>query len=51
MRLKKLGVWAATDGFSAADASAFAKRIEALGYGALWLPGAAGRNAARQRRW
>jgi probable F420-dependent oxidoreductase len=51
MRLKKLGVWAATDGFSAADAAAFARRIEALGYGALWLPEAVGREVFSAAAW
>jgi probable F420-dependent oxidoreductase len=51
MRLKKLGVWAATDGFSAADAAAFAKRIEALGYGALWIPEAVGREVLSAAAW
>jgi probable F420-dependent oxidoreductase len=51
MRLKKLGVWAATDGFSAADAAAFAKRIEALGYGALWIPEAVGREVFSAAAW
>ena len=51
MRLKKLGVWAATDGFSAADASAFAKRVEALGYGALWIPEAVGREVFSAAAW
>jgi probable F420-dependent oxidoreductase len=51
MRLQKLGVWAATDGFSAADAAAFAKRIEALGYGALWIPEAVGREVFSAAAW
>ena len=41
--LSKLGVWAAIDPFSAADAAAFAKRVEQWGYGALWIPEAMGR--------
>jgi probable F420-dependent oxidoreductase len=51
MKLKKLGVWAATDGFSAADAAAFAKRVEALGYGALWIPEAVGREVFSAAAW
>ena len=43
MELKKLGVWVAMDNFAAADAAAFAKRVEAWGYGALWMPEAVGR--------
>jgi probable F420-dependent oxidoreductase len=51
MKLKKLGVWAATDGFSATDASAFARRIEALGYDALWIPEAVGREVFSAAAW
>jgi probable F420-dependent oxidoreductase len=43
MRLNSLGVWAGMDGLSAAEAGAFAKRVEAWGYGALWMPEAFGR--------
>jgi probable F420-dependent oxidoreductase len=51
MRLKRLGVWAATDGLSAADLSAFAKRVEAWGYGALWTPEAVGREVFSASAW
>lgn len=51
MRLEKLGVWAATDGLSAADAAAFARRIEAWGYGALWIPEAVGREVFSASSW
>jgi probable F420-dependent oxidoreductase len=51
MKLKKLGVWAATDSFSAADVAAFAKRVEALGYGALWTPEAVGREVFSAAAW
>jgi probable F420-dependent oxidoreductase len=51
MRLRKLGVWAATDGLSAADLSAFAKRVEAWGYGALWTPEAVGREVFSASAW
>src|SRR5579862_6366042 len=43
MSLAKLGVWAALDPLRAADAAALAQRIEAWGYGALWMPEALGR--------
>lgn len=39
-----LGVWAPTDGLSSADAAGLAQRIESLGYSALWLPEAFGRD-------
>jgi probable F420-dependent oxidoreductase len=42
--LGRLGVWTWLDGHSAADALAFARRIEQLGYGALFVPEAMGRD-------
>ena len=38
MQFGKLGVWNAMDPMSAADGAAFAKRVEAWGYSALWMP-------------
>ena len=51
MRLTDLGVWAATDGLSAADAAAFAKRVETWGYGTLWIPEATGREVFSASAW
>jgi probable F420-dependent oxidoreductase len=51
MKLKKLGVWAAIDGLSAADAAAFARRLESWGYGALWIPEAVGREVFSASAW
>jgi probable F420-dependent oxidoreductase len=51
MSLTNLGVWAATDGLSAAEAAAFAKRVEAWGYGALWIPEAVGREVFSASAW
>jgi probable F420-dependent oxidoreductase len=51
MKLKKLGVWAGTDGLSAADAAAFARRLESWGYGALWIPEAVGREVFSASAW
>jgi probable F420-dependent oxidoreductase len=51
MKLKKLGVWAGTDGLSAADAAAFARRLEAWGYGALWISEAVGREVFSASAW
>jgi probable F420-dependent oxidoreductase len=51
MRLTNLGVWAATDGLSAAEAATFAKRVEAWGYGALWTPEAVGREVFSASAW
>jgi probable F420-dependent oxidoreductase len=51
MRLTNLGVWAATDGLSAAEAATFAKRVEAWGYGVLWIPEAVGREVFSASAW
>jgi probable F420-dependent oxidoreductase len=42
--LGRLGVWTFFDGMPAPEAAAVAKRIEAWGYTALWLPEAVGRD-------
>jgi len=44
MELGRLGVWTFLDLMAAPPAVAFAQRIEALGYGALWIPEAVGRD-------
>jgi probable F420-dependent oxidoreductase len=51
MRLTKLGVWAGTDVLSAAQAAAFARRLESWGYGALWIPEAVGREVFSAAAW
>jgi len=51
MKLKRLGVWAGIDRFRAADAAAFAKRVETWGYGALWIPEAVGREVFSASAW
>jgi probable F420-dependent oxidoreductase len=51
MTIGKLGVWATTDGLSAAAAAAFAQRVEGWGYGALWMPEAFGRNVLVHSAW
>ena len=51
MKLEKLGVWAGIDALSAADAAGFAKRVEAWGYGALWVPEAVGREVFSASAW
>lgn len=38
------GVWTRMDGLSTKEAIAFAQRVEELGYGALWIPDAFGRD-------
>lgn len=47
----KLGVWYFFDGMSSADAAAAAKRIEALGYGTLWIPETVGKNPTVLASW
>jgi probable F420-dependent oxidoreductase len=51
MELGRLGVWASTDAMSAAAAAAFAQRVEARGYSALWIPEGRGRNALVHSSW
>jgi probable F420-dependent oxidoreductase len=51
MHLNNLGVWAGTDSLSAADAAAFARRVEAWGYAALWIPEAVGREVFSASAW
>ena len=51
MQLGRLGVWNAMDAMSAADGAAFAKRVEAWGYSALWLPESRGRNVLVHSSW
>jgi len=51
MQLGKLGVWVSMDRMTAAAGAAFAKRVEAWGYGTLWLPESRGRNALVHSSW
>jgi probable F420-dependent oxidoreductase len=44
MDLSRTGVWYYPDELSAPEAIEFARRVEALGYSALWLPEAGGRD-------
>jgi probable F420-dependent oxidoreductase len=44
LKIGKLGVWANLDPLPAAEAARFAQHVESLGYGALWMPEATGRN-------
>ena len=47
----KLGVWYFFDGLSSVDAAQAAKRIEALGYGTLWLPETVGKSPVALASW
>lgn len=51
MELGKLGVWVSMDAMTAPAAAAFAKRIEAWKYSALWIPESRGRNALVHSSW
>jgi probable F420-dependent oxidoreductase len=44
MKLGKLGVWTSLDSVTAARSLEIAKRVEAGGYAALWMPESRGRN-------
>jgi probable F420-dependent oxidoreductase len=41
--LGRIGVWGHLDTLAAADARAFARRVDELGYGTLWVPETVGR--------
>lgn len=43
-QIGRLGVWTWLDAYTAPEAAAFARRIEELGYSALWIPEAVGRD-------
>ncbi len=46
-----LGVWLFTETMSATEAAAFVRRIEDLGYGALWIPETFGRDPMAHASW
>jgi probable F420-dependent oxidoreductase len=51
MKLGKLGVFYFCEAMSAGEMAAFAKRLETLGYTALWFPEALGREALASASW
>lgn len=51
MQLGKLGVWYFLDGLPAPAAADAARRIESLGYAALWIPEAVGRDPFVHASW
>jgi probable F420-dependent oxidoreductase len=51
MKLGKLGVWAGLDGMTAADALAFAQRVEQRGFRTMWTPESRGRNVLVNAAW
>ena len=51
MDLSRHGVWFFTDGMSANQAAEVVKKIEQLGYSALWIPETVGRNPFVHASW
>ncbi len=51
MEIGSTGVWFRTDSMTAGQTAAFAKRIEGLGYSALWFPEILARNSFVQAGW
>ena len=51
MALKKIGVWAAVDVFSAPQGAEFVRSVEALGYDTLWIPEGMGREVFGAASW
>lgn len=51
MDLGKIGVWLFTDRLTATAAVAAVRRIEALGYAALWIPETTGRDPFAHAAW
>jgi probable F420-dependent oxidoreductase len=51
MDLGSTGVWCWTDALPAGPAADFARRVEALGYDALWIPEAVGRHPFAHAAW
>jgi probable F420-dependent oxidoreductase len=51
MTLNKLGAWISIDRLPAGQTAALAKRVEAWGYGALWMPEAVGREMFSAAAW
>ncbi len=43
MNIGKIGVWFFLDAMTAPESAEFARTVERLGYGALWIPEAIGR--------
>ncbi len=42
-RLNALGIWSHLDGLAASEMRAFVRRVEAMGFGAVWVPETVGR--------
>ena len=51
MEIGRFGVWTRTDGLEIGETAEFAQRVESLGYGALWIPDAFGRDPFAHAAW
>ncbi len=51
MKIGRIGVWNRTDGLAIGETAKFAQRVEDLGYGALWIPDAFGRDPFAHAAW
>ncbi|RMF24761.1 MAG: TIGR03620 family F420-dependent LLM class oxidoreductase [Deltaproteobacteria bacterium] len=51
MELGRLGVWSFLDALPAGTAAEYARRVESLGYAALWIPEAVGREVLSSAAW
>jgi probable F420-dependent oxidoreductase len=51
MSMGPRAAWAGLDGMTAAEAAAFARHVERLGYAALWIPDALGREPFTLAAW
>lgn len=51
MSMGKRAVWAGLDGYTAAEAAAFARRVEGWGYDTLWIPEGLGREPLSLAAW
>ncbi|MEN3950168.1 TIGR03620 family F420-dependent LLM class oxidoreductase [Iodidimonas sp. SYSU 1G8] len=51
MTMVQRAAWGGLDGMNAAEAAGFVQRVEGLGYGALWIPDALGREPLSHASW
>lgn len=51
MTMVQRAAWGGLDGMNAADAASFVQRVEGLGYGALWISDALGREPLSHASW
>ena len=51
MTIGTLSAWAGIEGFTAPEAATFARKLEAWGYAALWIPESIGREVIASAAW